>query len=450
MNFKHLMALMLCGTMLLAVPACGDDGPSNPGENPNPTPNPGTHQPSDKEYTPEESKEFLEDVAEEFLNKFNSSDQQKVISLCSYFAEEYGDLEMPENFEIDEEEVYNPASYMAALGQGAKNFDMGAMTRAGYQYIYRVNFPHFTGIYRPAGDEWKKVGNSDDIIFKFYNRNGQDCSIEVKASSNSSNETLDFEDEWYDGYKWNTDTYKYIIQLPREVNVKVKENGVTLAESTIKSEVSISGHRMSADVMTTVANLSAHGVVNGTDTRITSNVTLNVSGTQIMQATATIDGNRMCDYDYIKRHAENETLDALDFFNSGVAKTDILGKVQIDANLTFNEAIMDALEQTYWDYYDGSESYCQQQAQNAINTFKRYLTTNIRYNNTATSQATLDYRIKKENDSYYGWGYIEIVPVLHFNDNTTYEFDNYFGSGFGNVTNLFESLIDSYENAWDR
>ena len=47
------------------------------------------------------------------------------------------------------------------------------------------------------------------------------------------------------------------------------------------------------------------------------------------------------------------------------------------------------------------------------------------------------------------WWDIEVVPVIAFPDGTTYEFEEYFETGFDGVASVFENLVDSYYRLWN-
>lgn len=456
MKINRILPLLFCGALAVGLPSCGDDEPETNGgqENPIPTPEP---SPSDKVYTPTEAKDHIVSVAQEFINLFKPEDQKQAIEFARYFCDHYGDLEMPYEFDIedDDEDYYgNPARYMRLLLRGLSEADPAALTRATEVYTYDINFPRFAGVYRPQGNRWVRVAKSDNIVFEFTTRSGATGALTATASSETSDWSMEFTDEWEDwdgnGYVDVEDLYKYNFSIPRTVSVKVTDGSTTIASGDVNSSVDIKGHNFRIDASTSVANLAARVVANGTDTQINANFSLDVNGKQVTKGTAVVNGYHLCDYDYIKNNLDRDELSAVDMISNASATVDVLGKIQADASGKYNREIDDLLDDDlYWDSYDYSKSEAEKLARNAADVLNRNLSGAIRFNGTGTKQATFRF-IPKFDEYGYSWGEYSLVPVMVFDDGTQYEVEEYFETGFGSVTSLFESVIDQYENAWDR
>ena len=86
---KHLITLskfmLMFAMMCLPLVSCGgdDDEPGDWGDDPGIT----------------DDKLYLEQTANEFLNRFHASDQAAVITMANEFVNDYGDLDFPEKLE---------------------------------------------------------------------------------------------------------------------------------------------------------------------------------------------------------------------------------------------------------------------------------------------------------------------------------------------------------------
>ena len=132
---------------------------------------------ANKLYTPTESKEYLEHTALEFLNIFKPEDQKALIELCNYFANTYGDLSEPSEWNLpdnDDEDYYNAANVMLALRRVVVSRDLSSMSRVADD-IY--DFARFSGVYEPGTERWEKTADSKDIVFKFKGKTGQQCTL---------------------------------------------------------------------------------------------------------------------------------------------------------------------------------------------------------------------------------------------------------------------------------
>ncbi len=228
--------ILWCLPALLVFGACSDDKEKNP-DGPQGS---GTME----IMSPEQSKQYLQKTASEFLDLFKPADQKEVIELASYFDATYGGYDMPEEFDIDED----THTFMRSLRQAAEgNFD--ALTRAAYSYSYTINFKRFAGIYQPNTTlrEWVRTGESDNIVFKFPKADSSDAVITVTQSGGTSEVDFSYIEKWED-WHWNSsnndydkeevrETYIYYLSIPKTVNVTLVSGGKHLAAATVVSSV---------------------------------------------------------------------------------------------------------------------------------------------------------------------------------------------------------------------
>lgn len=448
MNFKKFL-FPGAAVLTLALTGCGDDpdpvsegdGPEGPGGNG-----------SMAVMSPEDSKEHLQNTATDFMDLFDSEDQREAIELTSYFSETFGDFDLPDVFYFDEDDYYSPARYMKALNSAAKG-DLDGLTRAAYTYTYNINFDKLTGIYEPntRDEEWVKTGNSSDIIFKFKDAKNANCELRVTKAGGNSDFTVEMEDEDWDYYEgYYTEEYIYNLSIPNTVNAELKQGSNTIANTKVTSSINIKGHSLSADVDATLANIQAKANLNGTDNKVTSSADFYIDGKKQASSSATLNGNRLCDLDYLQNLEDEDDEDdaVLNVLKNGSCSLNALDQVQVYGQATFNRDFFECMD-GYWDSYDyNSKSVAENACKEACDKLSNVLKVQLRYNNTATDQATMAFQPQFDSWGYYGWEYY-ITPVLKFPDGTTYDFEDYFGR-FNNVENKFETVINAYENLWNK
>lgn len=413
--------------------------------------------------TPEESKEFLQTTATDFLDKFKPEDQKAMIDLAGYYDTEFGDFEAPEEFEIkrDDARSRTPRNFLRALASAAQG-DLDGLTRAAATYSYTIKFDQFAGVYEPSkkNEAWMKTGSSKDIIFKFMNRAGQQVELKVTQSGGVSDidySVTDTDWEWVDGegYTEVEEVYNYYLSIPKTVTVTLTENGRQLAYTNMVSSIDVKGHTLSADINATLMNLGATAKVNGTDSKVEARMEFMVNNSKIASGYATLNGSNLCNIDKYEamEDMDDDELDAelARMFSNADCGVDLLGEVQVYGQATYYKDMPEDMDGyfDYWDF-DGDRNAAQKACQDACNRLNRYVKTQVRYNNTSTDQATLQF-LPVFNPWYGGvdyWDYGIDAHIL-FPDGTSYDLESYFDK-FTLVSNKWDTLIDAYETIWDQ
>lgn len=437
--------------MAAMTASCGDDknnpdGPETPDE------------PSGEMevMSPTRSKEFLEATAREFLNKFNPADQQDFIRLAAYFEDQYGDLELPESFE---DAFYSPASFIKGLSRGiaAGNPSMAASAVAGYTYT--IKFDDYKGVYTPGVHSWEKTDESDRIIFKFTDAQGAAAELHVAASADVDEVTLTIP-EWeydYDSYDEYKVDYTYNIFMPHQMNITLTDNGRTMAAAKTTTSIDTKGHKVSAVVEARVCNLELSASAKADDNRVTQAASFKVGGDVVVNNTAEANGKNLCDIsawekfgDIVDNGNDEAAADYLTgMLKDGAAKVNVLGKVQLTANAKLDRQLIEALDSDFDNYEYSSQDDALKACKRACGVVNDRLNAYFCYNNTTTRQGLLVSQ-PKLYDEGYGYWWFEVEPVIKFeSDGTTYSFSDFFGTGFGGVESLFESLIDNYKRVWE-
>lgn len=253
------IALAACA---ISLSACSDNEPGNDGkdhgEDPGVIEDPKGEM---EQYTPAESKDFLESSANEFLSKINPDDQKELIELGSYFNDKYADLEFP----YDEDDFRTPVkNLMKNLVRGAKGVNPSTLSRAVKSYVYSIDFSQVAGIYEPKGDEWRRTGDSSDIIVRFTDNAGAACEVKAVASKDQNDE-IEFAYEEYDDWYYDYETGEYVdiynnitvkARVPKNVTVTVTRSGKELVNVQVATVLDIKNHKFTADVNGKVMNLT--------------------------------------------------------------------------------------------------------------------------------------------------------------------------------------------------
>lgn len=454
---RKFLSLAVSGFIALSTASCGDtDNEKNDSE---PTPEPNGEM---NELDPTQSKKFLDETANEFLSKFHAADQRALIEVASWASNEYEDLDFPENFEIDSDESdANPARYMRLLAKALSNADAPGAAAAAVNYTYTLNFGRFAGIYTPGTYQWLKAADSNDIIFRFKNKAGQDCELKAVAAGGSYDANFSIDDYNYDYWVDDngdfhsteipyTDIYKFTV--PKTVTVTLVSNGTKLAETIVNSSLDTKAHTFNVDVAVNAANITGSVKAGGNDSKVTQSSFFTVSGETVISSTAEVNGSRLCDIDNYQRLVnKDDDITASDIsaiVKNGTATVNAINKVSIDADVKFNADLFNAFDQC-WDSYEyKSKDAALADVEKALNALNNNVTATMRYNNTLTEQAIITWKYVLD-ESYWNWEY-EIEPLIKFKaDDTTYAFSEYFDSGFPNVDNLWSDLLNNYKKVWE-
>lgn len=441
----------------LALVSCSDKD-DNKNENPDGPQGSGTME----VMTPEQSKQYLQQSAVDFLDKFKPEDQKEAIELAAYYSETYGELEAPVEFEVEPDADRSPAPYLKALSQAARG-DMDALTRAGFSYTYTINFDRFAGVYEPntLKKAWEKKSNSKDIIFKFNNKAGQ--PVELKVTQSGGIYDLDFtltewDEDWdYDeqDYVRYEEQYNFFLSVPKNVIVTLTDNGTELSRSTVVSSIDIKNHTLAADVQATLMNLRAEAKVSGTDKKVEARSDFYVSNDKVGYAYATVNGNDLCNMDQWQKIANEEDeekgyAELAKMLQTGDCGVDLLGKVQMYGQVTYYKDMPEDMD-FYEDDYGASTSSdaAMVDCQKACDRLNKNIKTQLRYDNTTTDQGSVifaPYLYEYKSDYFQYWE-VYSIPKIQFPDGTTYDIDSYF-DGFTNVTNKWNTLLQAYEKMW--
>lgn len=391
------------------------ENPANPDNPNNPEPSPVTGV-----LSAEQAKEYLESAALDFMGKFSPSDQEAAVEAVRYAIDTYSDLNAPEDWGVDDNDSYwSPAHVGKAIRAVLRSGNAGAVARA-YDDLYM--FDDYTGVYEPGVSAWKRVADSDDIIFRFQGKTGQ-CELKAVADDSS----------------WELDVDNGTARVPGKITVTFTENSNQIFSAVMVSQADQNRNTFSADITATVANLAATVKLTGTKSRLAEIQTLSVDGVKVLSSVAEINGNGMI----TALDNEGTDMDVFRYISGGKADIDALGRVQLHGEVA-NLSTLEDISQ-YYDTYDyGTALAAEQACRDACRRINAAVKCSMRFAGTEHVQGTVAAQpeIDEQYGSYTSW---TVVPVVVFAyDGSSQAFDDYFSTGFSGVESRFESLLDSY------
>lgn len=432
-ELKKWARILLVSVLATGMTACGEDGPAEDGANDNGFNNDGTSG-----LTQEQQKQHLESVAIEVSQMFDSNDQRELIDLANYWERTYSGLDIPREWdEAASTPLYTPVHVLGKIGKALRCGDMSTLAYGSCSYYYE--FGKFTGIYEPGRYEWVKVGDSDDIVFRFNNANGAQVVVTVKASGRNG----EFVYEDYD---------KHTVVAPKFMEGTIVENGKTLVHSKVELNLDEAGHHVNYNATAEICNISVQSVMDATDTKITSNGSVAVDGRIFAKYDATVNGQGMATRSEIEHLLDGATDD--DFcrvFKTANADVDILGKLQVKARMTDLRTIIDVLDECYDDEEFDSKAQAQEACKNGCNRLAEALKGRLYFNGSSDMEAEIVYTpaLDEYESIYYSWWEWYVDPQIKFADGTTYSFEGYFADGrFASVENTWTNLWNSYKQLW--
>lgn len=417
------------------------DLPDNPSDINDPVAPSRDEKPSDK--SPEQSKESLEATGIKAANTFKPEDQKVVTDFAQEFNDMFDGFEMPTQWDIyGDDETFEPQMVVRNIGRASIAPTVANLTRA--TQIYVLEFAKFTGVFEPSNNEWNKVSDSDDIIFRYSNRAGHPVVIRLTASG--SNDQFTIEDE-YDGEE-------YRINPPRRVNLTVTQNGTSLVDCTVDAIVSETGHTVNATAQGRIANIEFTSITEATDSKVMQKSLLSVDGKSVIASSAVVNGSNLANRSSIENLIDHPTAGRFDaMFKNAIANIDVLGEAQVRATGSKVGDIINAFDTEKWwdnsdyDSKDAARADCQKACDVANNNVlaRLYLNGSKDYDATVNLVPVLE----EENYGDYGWWEWYTEPMLIFNDNTSYTFAGYFGNNrFESVADTWSALWDSYTKLW--
>ena len=450
------MCMMLIATTLTFI-ACGDDKDDLPEE------------PSkDKLMSTIEQKEYLENVALEFMSLMPSSDFREVADLGrfvnDYYIEDY-DWDRVEDWAKD---ILDVARESIGMTSETEKYSWGSEKYIYTNYKALLLASNFTGHFTARNGRWLQE-SANDLQFIFTDQRGQQCVLKLETSGKVKNVCLWNDDDWdYGGYDYNNGSYvyryyidntQYTIGVPEKIIVTLTQGGNMVVKTTVnidlgsisEEEFNISRNNLKVSTLVELDNGYKFNVSNITYTansKASVSFTMSKDGTSLVTIGASADINDIPSVNVSAFSAHNYNPKDYDFDNvdakNAYVKLDILGKVQIQGTLSDVRKFVDYLNEA--DKNERDEK-----------TFKSYINeantladVNLFYDGKNVKQAAVKFEPFAE-DTWNGRTYWKAEPVIYFYDGTSYStFEVFFNKkDFKKTIDTFKALANRYADLVD-
>ena len=141
--------------------------------------------------SPTEQKDKLVEIAENFMDMFKPKDQRNLVELVDYLVYKYGEYDWEPAYEHYEDEL----PFLRQLARGIRTLVEENVTHNLAMEIYK--FPRFTGVFEANDDEetWEYVGESDNIVLRFKNEDGETCEAVLTGSGEEISVEFEYESD---------------------------------------------------------------------------------------------------------------------------------------------------------------------------------------------------------------------------------------------------------------
>ncbi|MBQ7691844.1 MAG: hypothetical protein IJT30_11740 [Muribaculaceae bacterium] len=446
----RVLACAVC--LIVCASSCGGDSPADEPNQPVDPVTPVTPT-TDQAMTPDEQKNYLEQVALEFMELTPSSDFMRISDLGCFIRDTYGDR-------YDWDEVGDWARGLWETSRSSLGSYSQETSRWGYNYVFYdytalLLASNFTGHFTARNGYWQRT-DASDLQFLFNDQAGAQCVVKL-TTSGSIKKVHAFNLDEYKEYRGGTEYYDRVqctVGVPENIEVTLTQGGNLVVKTTVKVDLnSLSGEEF--DISRSAFNVSSTTELNngyrfalsqavykannqvsltlvmskGSRTLATMAFSSDLSGIPACNASAFASE----DFDI-----DNYNTDAANA-NAPFVKLDILGKVQIQGRVTDARKLADNLEladENSTNEYAFKDAIAHTNEQTDLNLF---------YNGTATKQATIKLEPFVE-DYWNGRTYWDAEPVIVFFDGSSYStVEAFFNeTSFKRTIDTFKRLSNSY------
>ncbi len=471
-NYLKLMAYLFAAIVCVGFVSCGDDDDDDSAGGTE-TPEKPVEPTEDNAMSSADQKEYLEQVALEFMDQMPASDFRDIADLAMFVEENYG-----RDYDWDNVEDWVEDAFDAAReALGTKTTDKKSETYDSYTYKYNYIYTNykalllasnFTGHFTARNGRWV-YSDVDDLQFIFTDKRGQQCVLKLETSGNVKKVHVLNDDHRTDSEyssSGNTYTYnkyydrtQYTIGVPEQIDVTLTQGGSQVVKTTVKIDLSsitseefdISKNSLTVSAVVELNNgykFNVSKVVYTANTSVSVAFTMTKNGTALL--TMDVSGNvkdvpsvNVSEFSSKNFDTDDYDFDKINGKNCQV-KLDILGKVQIKGSL--------ADVRKYLDYLDAAKDN-----RTSESTFKSYINQansladiNLFYDGKNVKQAAIRLESFAE-ENWDGRTYWEAEPIIYFYDGSTYStLEAFFNEKeFKTVIESFKDLANKYADLVD-
>lgn len=404
----------------------------------------------------EDAQKEFDRVGRELLNKIDAEKFRSIITLAQFCEEE---------FFYDDYEEYDPGYYPPYNGLNGIMRHISATAKGDFTGVTSIKriaktygFGDYCGIYtwNAREEEWFKTESTDELTYKF-NHEGKPCVVTVKNSGS----------EYTFAVKENNLSVREYIKIPERLTATVTENGAVLASFNLnvaKCDQAGKGYQLDAEM--NVSDYIIRGTVTDDNTTAQAKCNLTLNGEKLIEGEMEVNGNALADDsafldDFDNKNVKNgkATYSLLRSINLNVEadnRSGLIDKLDFDGYYSYYEYKYDYMDAPYI-YSHSDKATAEREAREAADAANRYTTSSISF-------AKGDYRPRMEWEAYicyqydYSWGGTsgnysrsesqewDIRPVIIFDNDGRYSFENYFTeTRFSSLITVFESLMNDFD-----
>ena len=417
------VALTVCMT------ACGDDPVSGDGEKGGNggEGGDGGEGVSEEVLTPAENKVKFERIASDVLAQFTPSDHEAVLTAINDFA----DLADNGGLEIDRNVYRSVIAMMNSMADVCGDNNLGRMmdfTRAGSD-LYRA--AQYYGIYTYNNGYWTKEESDSKLEFRFTTYDER--SVVATATTSGSEVTF-----------WRSTDDGEELAVPEHAKASITVDGKVVCAVNVDAQLNASAKSAIVKADLDASGYTFNCTVNATSSKATADLALKKNGTNIISASAEVNGQRMTD------PSQSDEDNPQNLFNSANSRVNILDDAYITAYCSNIKELVDELD-AIDDKYDWTQDeLCYKEQAEVIN---NSVIMTLYYTNSSAAQATLGVQAYLDYsyfDSYYNQNieYWEHEAIITFADESKYSLDEYFDDDvtFGNLIDSYEELENQYSD----
>ena len=421
--------------------------------------------------TVEQQKEYLGEVAQEFMRLTPTSDFQSLADLYNYVRDTYGN-----SYDWSTVDEWSRTAYEAALealGQTSKTEANPYMSMVMDRTVYNnykavIMASNFTGHFTARNGRWVRE-NANDLQFVFSGQNGSQCVLSVVTSGSVKKVHL------LDAMTWTNWDYKYenniytvsdyydrtalTVGIPQNINVTLTQGGSIVAKSVLNfnlDNITTEEFDLSRNSLTMSALLELSNGYNFNLSKIAysanSNAALNFNvskgAVSLISMSAASDIHDLPSIN-VSAFSGEEHIDAGNYkIENAFVKVDVLGKVQMQGTVS------DVLK--FSNYLEAADDnkYDENIYKSNISEANLLADVNLFYNGSAVKQATI--KLEPFATEGYNWSWTEYQylpatywqsePIICFYDGSSYSYFRAFFSedNFGNTFNAFKALANQY------
>lgn len=373
-----------------------------------------------------QQKKKLDQVAQKLMEVFPATEYEDIVEMSAELTAHC------DRYFYDEE--YNWDELEQALGEiGESLYDEKQTSENKWTYTYSLFFSNCTGVVTMEKNRARyKESSESKLIIKDVNGNDWEISIvPMGLRKVYLGEIISvYNDDYYDEY---TEVYDVTVEIPSNLSCIVKKNGKDFASVSLSFEYDIDeeGLNLETDMIGLSLEIKIDDIVmeikkasyDAETGKLEFSQSLKKGGYFIFSQQINGDMKMITEEEDGEMYIVGWDGEAEIYFN-------ILGEIQIKGTCEDMAQLQEYVSGVYY-----SENECDRAASRA----NALLNLGLYYDGTSVQQARISFESVVSQD-YNGEECFWIEPILVFNDDSRYSFEEYFDD------DIFEELIKDFED----